>query len=175
VLLLRASRGAADRSRPTTNFARKLKVNIPLASAAMDTVTEIAPGHRHRAAGRHRDGAPQHAHRPAGRGSRPGEALGNGMKFDPVTISSGYHAAAGAGDHDEIQDSGLPVTRGMRLTGILTTATCDLKRIFATGELVMTKENLVTVPVGTTLEEASASCKSTRIEKLRRRRSGLQI
>jgi len=58
--------------------------------------------------------------------------------------------------------SGLPVTRGMRLTGILTNR--DLRFEKNHSQLVssvMTKENLVTVPVGTTLEEASASCKST--------------
>ncbi len=47
-----------------TCFTRKLSLNIPLASAAMDTVTESQPRHGHRATGRHRHHSSQHAHRP---------------------------------------------------------------------------------------------------------------
>jgi IMP dehydrogenase len=63
--------------------------------------------------------------------------------------------------------SGLPVTRGSRLTGILTNR--DLRFEKNHSQLVssvMTKENLVTVPVGTTLEEAERILQKHRIEKL---------
>src|SRR5260370_12570792 len=63
--------------------------------------------------------------------------------------------------------SGLPVTRGARLTGILTNR--DLRFEKNHSQLVssvMTKDNLVTVAVGTTLEEAERILQKHRIEKL---------
>src|ERR1700689_735085 len=63
--------------------------------------------------------------------------------------------------------SGLPVTRGSRLTGILTNR--DLRFEKNHNQLVssvMTKDNLVTVPVGTTLDEAKRILQKHRIEKL---------
>src|SRR3979411_3357685 len=63
--------------------------------------------------------------------------------------------------------SGLPVTRGSRLTGILTNRDLRFEKNHAqlVGSL-MTKENLVTVPVGTTLEEDEKILQKHRIEKL---------
>ena len=63
--------------------------------------------------------------------------------------------------------SGLPVTRGSRLTGILTNRDLRFEKNHTqlVGE-VMTKDNLVTVPVGTTLEEAEKILQKHRIEKL---------
>jgi len=63
--------------------------------------------------------------------------------------------------------SGLPVTRGTRLTGILTNRDLRFEKNHAqlVGS-VMTKDNLVTVPVGTTLEEAERILQKHRIEKL---------
>jgi IMP dehydrogenase len=63
--------------------------------------------------------------------------------------------------------SGLPVTRGSRLVGILTNRDLRFERnLEQTVEAVMTKENLITVPVGTTLEEAERLLQRHRIEKL---------
>src|SRR3989442_14429808 len=63
--------------------------------------------------------------------------------------------------------SGLPVTRGPRLTGILTTRDLRFEKDHALPVRdVMTKENLVTVPVGTTLDEAERLLQRHRIEKL---------
>jgi len=63
--------------------------------------------------------------------------------------------------------SGLPVTRGTRLTGILTNRDLRFEKNHAQlVSSVMTKDNLVTVPVGTTLEEAERILQKHRIEKL---------
>ena len=63
--------------------------------------------------------------------------------------------------------SGLPVTRGTRLVGILTNRDLRFeKNLDQLVSAVMTKDNLVTVPVGTTLEEAERLLQKHRIEKL---------
>src|SRR5229473_2884155 len=126
----------------TTNFARKLKVNIPLASAAMDTVTES---------------------RLAIAIARQG---GIGLIHRNMTIDRQGEEV----DRVKRSESGMivvPVTRGSRLTGILTNRDLRFEKNHAqlVGS-VMTKENLVTVPVGTTLEEAERILQKHRIEKL---------
>src|SRR6266850_1328720 len=151
----------------TTNFARKLKVNIPLASAAMDTVTESRL-----AIAIARQGGIGLVHRnmPI---DRQGEEVDrvkrseSGMIVDPVTISPDITLRQALEIMTKYKISGLPVTRGMRLTGILTNR--DLRFEKNHSQLVssvMTKENLVTVPVGTTLEEAERILQKHRIEKL---------
>jgi len=151
----------------TTNFARKLKVNIPLASAAMDTVTESRL-----AIAIARQGGIGMVHRnmPI---DRQGEEVDrvkrseSGMIVDPVTISPDITLRQALEIMTKYKISGLPVTRGMRLTGILTNR--DLRFEKNHSQLVssvMTKENLVTVPVGTTLEEAERILQKHRIEKL---------
>ncbi|PYU87789.1 MAG: IMP dehydrogenase [Acidobacteria bacterium] len=136
----------------TTNFARKLPVNIPLASAAMDTVTES---------------------RLAIAIARQGEEVDrvkrseSGMIVDPVTISPDITLRQALEIMNKYKISGLPVTRGLRLTGILTNRDLRFEKNHAQlVSSVMTKENLVTVPVGTTLEEAERILQKHRIEKL---------
>jgi len=151
----------------TTNFARKLKVNIPLASAAMDTVTESRL-----AIAIARQGGIGLVHRnmPI---DRQGEEVDrvkrseSGMIVDPVTISPDITLRQALEIMNKYKISGLPVTRGSRLTGILTNRDLRFEKNHAqlVGS-VMTKENLVTVPVGTTLEEAERILQQHRIEKL---------
>jgi len=151
----------------TTNFARKLKLNIPLASAAMDTVTESRL-----AIAIARQGGIGLVHRnmPI---DRQGEEVDrvkrseSGMIVDPVTISPDITLRQALEIMNKYKISGLPVTRGSRLTGILTNR--DLRFEKDHSQLVgsvMTKENLVTVAVGTTLEEAERILQKHRIEKL---------
>jgi len=83
------------------------------------------------------------------------------MIVDPVTISPDITAAAGAGDHEQVQDLRLPVTRGLRLTGILTTATCIRKNHGATGQFGDDQGKSCDRAGGTTLKKPNASCKST--------------
>src|SRR5437870_9354057 len=151
----------------TSKFARKLPVNIPLASAAMDTVTESRL-----AIAIARQGGIGMVHRnmPI---DRQGEEVDrvkrseSGMIVDPVTISPDITLRQALEIMNKYKIYGLPVTRGPRLTGILTNR--DLRFEKNHNQLVssvMTKDNLVTVPVGTTLEEAERILQKHRIEKL---------
>jgi IMP dehydrogenase len=150
-----------------TNFTRKLHLAIPLASAAMDTVTESRL-----AIAIAREGGIGIIHRnmPI---DRQGEEVDrvkrseSGMIVDPVTISPDITLRQALEIMTKYRISGLPVTRGSRLAGILTNR--DLRFEKNHSQLVnavMTKENLVTVPVGTTLEEAEKILQKHRIEKL---------
>jgi IMP dehydrogenase len=150
-----------------TNFTRKLKINVPLVSAAMDTVTESRL-----AIAIARQGGIGLIHRnmPI---DRQGEEVDrvkrseSGMIVDPVTISPDITLRQALEIMTKYRISGLPVTRGTRLTGILTNR--DLRFEKDHSQLVnavMTKANLVTVPVGTTLEDAEKILQKHRIEKL---------
>ena len=151
----------------TTHFARKLPLNIPLASAAMDTVTESRL-----AIAIARQGGIGIVHRSMPI-DRQGEEVDrvkrseSGMIVDPVTISPDITLRQALEIMNKYKISGLPVTRGARLTGILTNRDLRFEKNHAqlVGS-VMTKENLVTVPVGTTLEEAERILQKHRIEKL---------
>jgi IMP dehydrogenase len=150
-----------------TCFTRKLSLDIPLASAAMDTVTESRL-----AIAIARQGGIGLVHRnmPI---DRQGEEVDrvkrseSGMIVDPVTISPDITLRQALEIMTKYRISGLPVTRDSRLTGILTNR--DLRFEKNHSQLVgsvMTKENLITVAVGTTLEEAERILQKHRIEKL---------
>jgi IMP dehydrogenase len=151
----------------TTNFSRKVKLNVPLASAAMDTVTESRL-----AIAIARQGGIGIVHRSMSADKQAEEVdrvkrSESGMIVDPVTISPDITIRQALEIMNKYKISGLPVTRGSRLTGILTNR--DLRFEKNHSQLVssvMTKENLVTVPVGTTLDEAERILQKHRIEKL---------
>src|SRR6266566_2147051 len=89
------------------------------------------------------------------------------MIVDPVTISPEHSVHHALDLMNKYQVSGLPVTRGTKLVGILTNRDLRFeKNLEQAVSSVMTKENLVTVPVGTTLEEAERLLQRHRIEKL---------
>ena len=89
------------------------------------------------------------------------------MIVDPVTISPDITLRQALEIMTKYRISGLPVTRGSRLTGILTNRDLRFEKNHAQlVSSVMTKDNLVTVPVGTTLEEAERILQKHRIEKL---------
>jgi IMP dehydrogenase len=150
-----------------TNFTRKLKINVPLVSAAMDTVTESRL-----AIAIARQGGIGLIHRnmPIDRQAEEVDRVKrseSGMIVDPVTISPDITLRQALEIMTKYRISGLPVTRGTRLTGILTNR--DLRFEKDHSQLVnavMTKANLVTVPVGTTLEDAEKILQKHRIEKL---------
>src|SRR6202142_3243217 len=151
----------------TTHFTRKLSINIPLASAAMDTVTESRL-----AIGIARQGGIGIIHRNVSI-DRQYEEIDrvkrseSGMIVDPVTISPDITIRQALEIMNKYRISGLPVTRGTRLTGILTNRDLRFEKNHTqlVGD-VMTKDNLITVPVGTTLEEAERILQRHRIEKL---------
>src|SRR5438270_1324312 len=151
----------------TTNFSRKVKLNVPLASAAMDTFTKsrlaIALARQVGIGIVHRSMSVEKQAEEVDRVKRSE----SGMIVDPVTISPDITIRQALEIMNKYKISGLPVTRGSRLTGILTNR--DLRFEKNHSQLVssvMTKENLVTVPVGTTLDEAERILQKHRIEKL---------
>ena len=151
----------------STNFARKLRLNIPLASAAMDTVTESRLA---MAIARQGGIGIVHRNMPIDRQAEEVDRVKrseSGMIVDPVTISPDITLRQALEIMTKYKISGLPVTRGTRLTGILTNRDLRFEKNHSQMvSAVMTKDNLVTVPVGTTLEEAERILQKHRIEKL---------
>ncbi len=168
VLLLPAYSSVVPAEADTrTILTRKIGLNIPVVSAAMDTVTESRL-----AIALARQGGLGFIHRNMSI-PRQAEAVDrvkrseSGMIVDPITISQ----------HQKIQDalelmesyriSGVPVTEDGKLVGILTNRDLRFETNFDQPiYAVMTKDNLVTVAVGTTLEDAEQILHKHRIEKL---------
>jgi IMP dehydrogenase len=155
----------------STRFSRNIRLNVPLVSAAMDTVTEsllaIAMA-QHGAIGViHKNMSIDEQASEVDRVKRSE----SGMIVNPVTLSPRERIQEALELMKKYRISGVPITedgsKEGRLVGILTNR--DLR--FETnvqrpiGE-VMTKDNLVTVPVGTTLEEAREILHQHKVEKL---------
>jgi IMP dehydrogenase len=150
-----------------TCLTRGISLDIPMVSAAMDTVTEA-----HLAIAMARQGGLGFVHRNMSIERQTEEVdrvkrSESGMIVDPVTISPEHSVRHALDLMNKYHVSGLPVTRGSKLVGILTNRDLrfekDLEQPVSS---VMTKDNLVTVPVGTTLEEAERLLQRHRIEKL---------
>src|SRR3954467_15658872 len=150
-----------------TCLTRKIALNIPMVSAAMDTVTESRL-----AIAMARQGGLGFIHRnmPIERQAEEIDRVKrseSGMIVDPVTIEPEKKISDALERMKRYRISGVPVTKEGKLVGILTNR--DL-RFESRWDLpiadVMTKENLVTVPVGTTLEQAEAILHKHRVEKL---------
>ena len=150
-----------------TQLTKGITLNTPLISSAMDTVTESRM-----AIAMAQQGGIGIVHRNLSIADQAGEIdkvkrSESGMIVDPVTIGP----EKTIGDALEIMRryriSGVPVTRGKRLVGILTNRDLrfETRTDIPVGD-VMTKEDLITVPVGTTLEEAELILHRHRIEKL---------
>lgn len=150
-----------------TCLTRGISLNIPMVSAAMDTVTEA-----HLAIGMARQGGLGFVHRNMSIERQTEEVdrvkrSESGMIVDPVTISPENSVHHALDLMNKYHVSGLPVTHGSKLVGILTNRDLRFeKNLDQSVSSVMTKENLVTVPVGTTLEEAERLLQQHRIEKL---------
>ncbi len=151
-----------------SDFCRGIRLNIPLSSAAMDTVTEsrlaIAMAQEGGIGVIHKNLAIERQAEEVDKVKRS-EA---GMIVDPVTIRPHQRIHEALEVMARYKISGVPVTDSKgHLVGILTNR--DLRFEKNTGKKIselMTRENLVTVPPGTTLEEAKASLHKHRIEKL---------
>ncbi|MFB3825814.1 MAG: IMP dehydrogenase [Bryobacteraceae bacterium] len=151
-----------------TCLTRKIALNIPIVSAAMDTVTES-----HLAIALAQQGGIGIIHRNMSI-ERQGEEVDrvkrseSGMIVDPVTITPEQPISAALELMSRFRISGVPVTRpGGKLVGILTNRDLRFETRFdlPVGE-VMTKDHLITVPVGTTLEDAERILHQHRVEKL---------
>ncbi len=150
-----------------TLLTRKVTLNIPVLSAAMDTVTES-----HLAIAIARQGGLGFIHRNMTVDRQTEEVdrvkrSESGMIVDPVTIAPDMTVRQALDIMMKYRVSGLPVTQGMKLVGILTNRDLRFERnLDQAVSDVMTKDKLVTVPVGTTLEEAEKLLQQHRIEKL---------
>jgi len=150
-----------------TQFTRNIQINIPISSAAMDTVTEsrlaIALAQQGGIGIMHRTMSIENQAMEIDKVKRSE----SGMIVDPVTIGPKNRIADAQEIMRKYKISGVPVTTNGKLVGILTNR--DLRfetRTDLPVEKVMTKDNLITVPVGTTLEEAEQILHRHRVEKL---------
>ena len=150
-----------------TRLTRNIALNTPLVSAAMDTVTESRL-----AIAMAQQGGLGVVHRNLTLEQQAGEIdkvkrSESGMIVDPVTIAPEQPISAALDLMRRFKISGVPVTRNKKLVGILTNR--DLRFVSRTDipiDDVMTKKNLITVPVGTTLEQAEEILHQHRVEKL---------
>src|ERR671931_35946 len=168
VLLLPARSDVVPASVSTqTRLTRNINLNIPVLSAAMDTVTESRL-----AIALAQQGGMGIIHRNLSMEAQAGEVdkvkrSESGMIVDPVTMSPDAKIADALEVMRRYKISGVPITKGKKLVGILTNR--DLRfetRIDRPIRDVMTKDNLITVPVGTTLQEAERILHQHRVEKL---------
>src|SRR5437588_7093791 len=150
-----------------TQLSRNIRLNIPIVSAAMDTVTESRL-----AIAIAQQGGLGIIHRNLTIEQQAGEIdkvkrSESGMIVDPVTIAPEQSIADALEVMRRYKISGVPVTKNKKLVGILTNR--DLRFVSRTDltiDSVMTKENLITVAVGTTLEQAEQILHQHRVEKL---------
>jgi IMP dehydrogenase len=150
-----------------TQLTREISLSIPLASAAMDTVTE------HRTAiCMAQNGGIGIVHRNLSIDAQAAEVdkvkrSESGMIVDPITMAPEQRIQDALDVMQRYGISGVPITRDGKAVGILTNRDLrfvkDASRPIAS---VMTKENLVTVPPGTTMERAKELLHEHRIEKL---------
>lgn len=150
-----------------TFVSRRIKINIPLVSAAMDTVTESRL-----AIALAREGGIGVIHRVLSPSDQAMEIdkvkkSESGMILDPVTISPDQTIRDAHNLMAKYRISGIPVTKGRKLVGILTNR--DLRfesRMDLKVSQVMKREKLITAPEGTSLEKAREILHEHRIEKL---------
>lgn len=152
----------------TTRFSRNVSLNIPIVSSAMDTVTETGMAiamarlgglgviHKKMALEAQAEGVLK---------VKRSEA---GMIVDPITLGREATLAQAEGLMSEYRISGVPIVEPSgRLVGILTNRDLRFEDDYSKRvEDLMTREGLVTVPVGTTLEQARDILRQHKVEKL---------
>jgi IMP dehydrogenase len=152
----------------TTRLTRRIMLNIPIVSAAMDTVTEapmaIALAQQGGLGVVHKN-LPIEVQRDEVDKVKRSES---GMIVDPVTMTPDRKIHEAMAVMERYKISGVPIVKeDGRLVGILTNR--DLRfetRLDLSIAEVMTKDNLITVPIGTTLREAEGILQRHRVEKL---------
>ena len=151
----------------STQLSNSITLNIPFISAAMDTVTESAM-----AIALAREGGMGVIHKNL---SIQEQALEvdivkrseSGMILDPITISSDKSIEDALGMMRQYKISGVPVIDNAKLVGILTNRDIRFEEnLQLKVKDRMTSSDLITVPVGTTLDEAKSVLQKHRIEKL---------
>ncbi|MBC7186948.1 MAG: IMP dehydrogenase [Calditrichaeota bacterium] len=168
VLLIPARSEVLPREVDTrTRFSRHLELNIPLVSAAMDTVTEANMG-----IAIAREGGIGIIHKNMSIEDQAAEVdkvkrYESGMILHPITLAPDRKVSEAVELMQRFRISGVPIVDGERIVGILTNR--DLR--FETDlsqpvHQVMTKEPLITAPPGTTLDEAERILRKHKVEKL---------
>ena len=152
----------------TTKFSRNITLNVPLISAAMDTVTESQMAI---AIAREGGIGVIHKNMPIEEQARQVHAVKraeNGMIYDPVTIKRGSTVQDALNMMHEYKIGGIPVVDDERnLVGIVTNRDLRFERdLTKVIDDVMTKENLVVTSQSTNLEEAADILQNHKIEKL---------
>ncbi|MCL4848567.1 MAG: IMP dehydrogenase [Acidobacteria bacterium] len=155
----------------TTRFTRRIALNVPVVSAAMDTVTEAAMG-----IAMAQQGGIGVIHKNLSIAEQANEVdrvkrSESGMIVNPITLSPHDRIYQAYDLMRKYRISGVPITedgsKEGRLVGILTNRDLrfetNVERPIAE---VMTKDDLITVPVGTTLDEARAILHTHKVEKL---------
>jgi IMP dehydrogenase len=152
----------------STKFSRNIEINIPLVSAAMDTVTESRL-----AIAIARDGGSGIIHKNMSIEEQAEEIdkvkrSESGIIVEPISLTPEKKVGEAIEIMAKYHISGIPIINNERkLVGILTNR--DIRFLEDKNlriSSIMTKENLITAPVGTTLEEAKRILHKNRIEKL---------
>jgi len=150
-----------------TNLTRKIRLNVPLLTSAMDTVTEASM-----AIAIAREGGIGIVHRAM---TPERQALEidkvkkseSGMIIDPITVGPDAPVSDATALMEHYKISGVPVTVNGKLVGILTNRDLRFeKKQHKKVSEIMTKERLITASIGTTLEEAKDLLNKYKIEKL---------
>lgn len=150
-----------------TKLTRNLNVNIPLLSAGMDTVTEARM-----AISMAREGGMGviHKNMPMEEQAKQIDTVKrseHGVITNPFSLSPEATVAEADALMARYRISGVPIVRGPRLVGIVTNRDIRFETNFERKvSEIMTSENLVTAPVGTTLEQALDILAAHKIEKL---------
>ena len=151
----------------STYLTKKIKLNIPMMSAGMDTVTE----HR-MAIAMARQGGIGIIHKNMSIEAQAEEVdkvkrSENGVITDPFSLSPEHTLADADSLMAKFRISGVPITEGKKLVGIITNRDLKFEKDFSQKiKDVMTSENLVTAKEGITLEEAKSILAKSKKEKL---------
>ncbi|OGP99574.1 MAG: IMP dehydrogenase [Deltaproteobacteria bacterium RBG_19FT_COMBO_46_12] len=151
----------------STQLTRAIRLNIPLVSAAMDTVTESRT-----AICMAQEGGIGIIHRNMSVSEQATEVdrvkkSESGMILNPITMDPEQKIHEALEVMKKYRISGVPITKNGKLVGILTNRDLRFeKRLEEKISTVMTKDHLITVPVGTTLEASKEILHKNRIEKL---------
>lgn len=168
VLLIPAeSNLVPSQAQTSTKLTNNISINIPIVSAAMDTVTEAAL-----AIALAQEGGIGIIHKNLSVADQKREVSKvkrseHGVILDPVTLTPTEPVRRAQQLMNEQNVSGIPIVEGKKLVGILTRRDLKfLKDYDAEISSVMTRENLITGPAGTKLEEAKETLQKHKVEKL---------
>ena len=151
-----------------TSFSRRITLNLPLVSAAMDTVTEarlaIAIAQEGGMGIIHKNLTPQEQAAQVAKVKR----YETGVLLDPVVITPTHRVREVLALSEQLGISGFPVLDGGKVVGIVTGRDLRFETRYdaPVREIMTPRERLITVPEGTTLEQAKALLNKHRLERL---------